>query len=80
MVKCKEYRAVSILYIRVSHKKSVYNTWSKQVIVHKAKARMNMVIICPQQREGVAQRNPYAIEVDRGRNYYACSGFSDPIL
>jgi len=37
--------------------------------------RMNVVIIYPQQREEVAQRNPYAIEVDRGRNYYACGRF-----
>ena len=37
--------------------------------------RMNMVILCPQQREGVAQRNLYAIEVDRRRNCYTCRGF-----
>ena len=37
--------------------------------------RMNVVIIHPQQREGVAQRNLYAIEVDRGKNCYACGRF-----
>jgi len=28
-----------------------------------------------QQREGVAQRNHYAIEIDKERNYYTCRGF-----
>ena len=37
--------------------------------------RMNVVIIHPQQREGVAQRNLYAMEVDRGKNCYACGRF-----
>ena len=37
--------------------------------------RINVVIIHPQQREGVAQRNLYAVEVDRGRNCYACGRF-----
>ena len=37
--------------------------------------RINIVMLCSQQREGVAQRNPYAIEEDRGRNCYACRGF-----
>ena len=36
---------------------------------------MNMVMLHPQQREGVVQRNTYTMEVDRGRNYYACRGF-----
>jgi len=37
--------------------------------------RMNTVMLHPQQREEVAQRNPYVIEIDRGRNCYACGGF-----
>ena len=37
--------------------------------------RTIVVMICPQQREGVAQRNSYAIEVDRGRNCYSCGRF-----
>jgi len=37
--------------------------------------RMNVMMLCPQQREGIAQRNLYAIEEDRGRNYYTCRGF-----
>ena len=37
--------------------------------------RTNAVMLCSQQRKGVAQRNPYAMEVDRERNYYVCGGF-----
>jgi len=37
--------------------------------------RTNAVILYPQQREGIAQRNPYAMKVDRGRNCYACGEF-----
>jgi len=37
--------------------------------------RTDVVMICPQQRVGVAQRNPYAMNVDRGRNCYACGEF-----
>jgi len=37
--------------------------------------RMNVVIIHPQQREEVAQKNLYAMEVDRGKNCYACGRF-----
>ena len=37
--------------------------------------RMEAVIICPQQRAGFAQRNLYAMDVDRGRNCYAYKGF-----
>ena len=38
--------------------------------------KMNIVMVCPQQREGFAQQNPYAIEVDRSnRNCYSCGGF-----
>jgi len=37
--------------------------------------RMDIVIVCPQQRIGFAQRNLYAINVDRGRNCYACREF-----
>jgi len=37
--------------------------------------RMNVVMSYPFQREEIAQRNPYAIEVDRGRNCYTCSRF-----
>ena len=36
---------------------------------------MNVVMLHPQQREGVAQRNLYVMEVDRGRNCYACGKF-----
>ena len=37
--------------------------------------RTEVVIVHPQQRVGFAQRNPYTMDVDRGRNYYACGGF-----
>jgi len=39
--------------------------------------RMNAVIVREQrQRVGAAsRRDPYAMEVDRGRNCYACGGF-----
>ena len=37
--------------------------------------RTSVVILYLQQREGVVQRNPYAMEVDRGRNCYTCGGF-----
>jgi len=38
--------------------------------------RMNVVMICPQQKAGFAQQNPYAMEMDRSnRNYYSCGGF-----
>jgi len=37
--------------------------------------RTNMVILYPQQRERVVQRNPYAMKVNRGRNCYICRGF-----
>jgi len=37
--------------------------------------RINVVMLCPQQRERVAQRNPYTMKVDRERNCYACGGF-----
>ena len=37
--------------------------------------RMNAVILHPQQREGVTQRNPYVMEVDKERNCYTCGGF-----
>jgi len=30
---------------------------------------------CPIQRIGLAQCNSYAINIDRGRNCYACRGF-----
>jgi len=30
--------------------------------------RMNVVMMYPQQRKEVAQRNPYAMNIDRGRN------------
>jgi len=35
--------------------------------------RTNMVMVYSQQRAGLAQCNPYAIEVDR--NCYTCGGF-----
>ena len=34
--------------------------------------RTDVVVL---QREEIAQRNPYAMKVDRGRNCYACRGF-----
>jgi len=34
-----------------------------------------VVMVYSQQRVEFAQRNPYAIDVDRGRNCYACGGF-----
>jgi len=37
--------------------------------------RMNVVMKHPQQREGIAQRNHYAMDIDRGRNCYTCRGF-----
>jgi len=37
--------------------------------------RTNMIMVQLQQRTGLAQRNPYAMEVDRGRNCYTCGGF-----
>ena len=37
--------------------------------------RTEVVIVCPQQRAGFGQRNPYAMDVDRERNCYACRGF-----
>ena len=39
--------------------------------------RTNTVMTCPQQRVGFAQRNPYAIDMDRRekRNCYSCRGF-----
>ena len=39
--------------------------------------KTDAVMICPQQRIGGTQRNPYAIEVDRreNRNCYSCEGF-----
>jgi len=37
--------------------------------------RMDAVMVCPPQRIRFAQRNPYAMYMDRGRNCYACGGF-----
>jgi len=37
--------------------------------------RTNAVIVQLQQRTGLAQCNPYAMEVDRERNCYTCGGF-----
>ena len=37
--------------------------------------RIEVVMVCPQQRAGFVQRNPYAMDVDRGRNCYACGDF-----
>ena len=37
--------------------------------------RMEAVMVHLQQRAEFTQRNPYAMNVDRGRNYYACGGF-----
>ena len=39
--------------------------------------RMNVVVVRGAgQGAGIPPRwNPYAIEIDRGRNYYACGGF-----
>ena len=37
--------------------------------------RTNVVMLYPQQREDVTQRNLYAMEIDRERNCYTCRGF-----
>ena len=37
--------------------------------------RTDAVIVHPQQRVGVVQRNTYAMNIDRGRNCYACREF-----
>jgi len=37
--------------------------------------RIEAVMVHPQQRAGFAQRNPYAMDVDREKNCYACGGF-----
>jgi len=37
--------------------------------------RINVVIVCPNQRAEFVQHNPYAMDVDRGRNCYSCGGF-----
>jgi len=39
--------------------------------------RMDAVMICPQQRAGGTQRNPYTMDVDRRerRNCYNCGEF-----
>jgi len=37
--------------------------------------RIEVVMVYPQQRVGFVQRNPYAMDVDRERNCYACRGF-----
>jgi len=37
--------------------------------------RIEVVMVYPQQRVGFVQRNPYAMDVDRERNCYACGGF-----
>ena len=38
---------------------------------------MSTVMVCPQQRVGFAQCNPYTIDVDRRENWncYNCRGF-----
>jgi len=37
--------------------------------------RIDAVMVYPQQRVGFVQKNPYTMDVDRGRNCYACRGF-----
>ena len=37
--------------------------------------KTDTVIVCPQQRVEVIQRSSYVINIDRGRNCYACGGF-----
>jgi len=37
--------------------------------------RTNTVIVCPTQRTGLTQHNPYIMDVDRRRNCYSCGGF-----
>ena len=37
---------------------------------------MNVVVVRePGQRMGIFRRDPYAMEIDRGRNCYICGGF-----
>ena len=41
---------------------------------------MNMVVVRgPVQEIGISRRNPYAMEIDRGRNCYICGGFGHMI-
>jgi len=37
--------------------------------------RTNAIIVHPQQRTGLVQCNPYAMNINRERNCYACGGF-----
>jgi len=37
--------------------------------------RMNVVMLHPQQRKGIAQRNSYAMKIYKERNCYTCGGF-----
>ena len=37
--------------------------------------KTDVVMVCPQQRVGVVQRNSYTMDVDRGRNCYTCGEF-----
>ena len=37
--------------------------------------RTNVVIVRPTQRAGLAQQNPYAMDIDRERNCYSYEGF-----
>jgi len=39
LVKCKDYRVVSMLYIQLVHEASVWSTWGERVIEHEDKAR-----------------------------------------
>jgi len=38
--------------------------------------RTNMIVVREQEQEmGMSRRDPYAMEVDREKNCYACGGF-----
>ena len=42
--------------------------------------QMNMVVVRgPVQEIGISRRDPYAMEIDRGRNCYICGGFGHMI-
>jgi len=50
--------------------------WKENVLEDlKGVERTNIVMVCPQQRAGLVQCNPYAMKVDRERNCYACGRF-----
>ena len=45
------------------------------VLIEGVEKTNTVVVRGSEQSIGASRRNPYAIEVDRGRNYYVCGGF-----